>query len=212
MADAPKSLDWLDEYEGIKRGPTSGGEAGEYTRDRRTVTLDGGGTTEVWVYLYRWPVAGRPRVKNGRWTSVAAVKPGAPKVIETAERKPPRPHIVTLGFVASSASQPTITFIDAGGIVLALFGRSALADDAGVNGTVQGFAGVTLAHNCASKADVDAMMARMIACGASLKKAAHDAFWGGYSGYVADPDGHLWEVAWNPFIPFAEDGGLDLPV
>ena len=55
-------------------------------------------------------------------------------------------------------------------------------------------------------------MAEAVAAGASLKKPAQDVFWGGYSGYFADPDGHLWEIAWNPFFPLGEDGQVTLPV
>jgi uncharacterized glyoxalase superfamily protein PhnB len=85
------------------------------------------------------------------------------------------------------------------GTWLGLYPREALADDAQVSARGSGFSGVCLAHNAPSKAQVDAVFAQMVAAGATAVKTPQDVFWGGYSGYVADPDGHLWEVAWNPF-------------
>ena len=117
----------------------------------------------------------------------------------------------TLGFVASSASNESVTFFDAGGIVLALFGRAALTEDAGVIDSAPGFSGIALAHNCGGEAEVDAVIAEAVAAGARLVKPAQKVFWGGYSGYFADPDGHLWEVAHNPFFPFDEHGNVTLP-
>lgn len=116
-----------------------------------------------------------------------------------------------LGFKASSASQPSVTFLSAGGVVLSLYGRAALAADAHADDTASGFSGVTLAHNVATETDVDAVLAHAVACGASLRKPAEKVFWGGYSGYFADPDGHLWEVAHNPFFPMNELGQVTLP-
>lgn len=85
------------------------------------------------------------------------------------------------------------------GTWLALFPRDALAADAAVPTSAPGFSGVTLAHCVSSKATVDATLAEARRAGAKIVKPARDAEWGGYSGYFADPDGHLWEVAWNPF-------------
>ncbi len=116
-----------------------------------------------------------------------------------------------LGFTASVASQDSITFMDAGGAVLALYGRDALAEDAHVPACAPGFSGVTLAHNVRSEADVDTTLAHAASCGATIMKPAQKVFWGGYSGYFADPDGHLWEVAFNPFVGFDEAGRLVLP-
>lgn len=116
-----------------------------------------------------------------------------------------------LGFRASAASQATIAFFQLGGLVLALYPRAALAADAVVPDTPPGFSGVTLAHNCRTEADVDAAIAHAVACGAKLQKSAHKTFWGGYSGYFADPDGHLWEVAHNPFFPLDAEGRVTLP-
>ena len=69
-----------------------------------------------------------------------------------------------------------------------------------MNATGEGFRGVTLAHNVARKSEVDEVMAQAEKAGATIQKPAQDVFWGGYSGYFSDPDGHLWEVAWNPHI------------
>ncbi|MEQ1648650.1 MAG: VOC family protein [Hyphomicrobiaceae bacterium] len=117
-----------------------------------------------------------------------------------------------LGYVASSHSNDNVTFFDAGGVVLALFGRAALADDAHVPNSAAGFAGVTVARNMADEAAVDRVMAEAVAAGARVMKVAAKTFWGGYGGYFSDPDGHLWEVAHNPFWPLDADGRVQLPV
>jgi catechol 2,3-dioxygenase-like lactoylglutathione lyase family enzyme len=109
-----------------------------------------------------------------------------------------------LGFRAGKASQESVTFLDAGGVVLALWSRAALAEDAGVPDSKPGFSGIALAHNARSEADVDKALAEAVAAGAKLIKPAATTFWGGYSGYFANPDGHLWEVAHNPY--FTLDG------
>jgi catechol 2,3-dioxygenase-like lactoylglutathione lyase family enzyme len=85
------------------------------------------------------------------------------------------------------------------GTWLSLYPRDKLAEDATVPDDGSGFSGVTLAHNVKSKADADAVFAHAVAAGATPVKKPQDVFWGGYSGYFADPDGYLWEVAWNPF-------------
>jgi uncharacterized protein len=117
-----------------------------------------------------------------------------------------------LGLVASSASNPNVTFFDANGIVLALFGYHDLAEDAGVKaGPVPDFRGVGVAWNGTSEENVDRIMAHAKAAGATIVKKAIKVFWGGYSGYFADPEGHLWEVAFNPFMPIDADGHIQLP-
>ncbi len=116
-----------------------------------------------------------------------------------------------LGWKRSSASQEGVTFIQMKGTVLALFGREALAKDAEVADTAPGFSGVTLAHNVSSPTGVDAVIKFAVSCGAKLVKAPEKVSWGGYSGYFADPDGHLWEVAHNPFFPMDEQGHVVLP-
>jgi hypothetical protein len=116
-----------------------------------------------------------------------------------------------LGWSKSSASNEDVTFIQLKGTVLGLFLRQALADDARVENTPVGFSGVTLAYNVASDIGVDAVVKFALSCGATVVKAPEKVFWGGYSAYIADPDGHLWEIAHNPFFPFDEHGHVVLP-
>lgn len=91
-----------------------------------------------------------------------------------------------------------VAFFRLRGLWLALFPREALAEDAGVSSAGQGFTGITLAHNVRTNEEVDALLGQAVAAGGLPVKAGQPAFWGGYSGYFADPDGHLWEVAANP--------------
>jgi uncharacterized protein len=114
-----------------------------------------------------------------------------------------------LGFKAARAPEDAVTFFSAGGVILALFGRAALAEDAMIPDSKPGF-GVALAHNARSEAEVEAVLAEAVAAGATLIKSARKAFWGGYSGYFADPDGHLWEVAYNPYFRLDEAGRVAL--
>jgi catechol 2,3-dioxygenase-like lactoylglutathione lyase family enzyme len=100
--------------------------------------------------------------------------------------------------LATRGQYEGVTFFDMGATRLALFPRADLAKDANVAGEGAGFAGFALAHNVATKEEVDAVMREAAAAGAVITKPAQDAFWGGYSGYFTDPDGFLWEVAWNP--------------
>jgi catechol 2,3-dioxygenase-like lactoylglutathione lyase family enzyme len=115
-----------------------------------------------------------------------------------------------LGLVAAPASQGDVVFFQLNGMALALFPRAMLAADAHVPPDGSGFSGITLAQNHASPEAVDAAMAHAVACGGTLVKPAETVFWGGYSGYVADPDGHLWEFAFNPFFPLDAAGNLSL--
>jgi predicted lactoylglutathione lyase len=116
-----------------------------------------------------------------------------------------------VGFKASSASVDSTAFMDAGGVVLALWSRTSLAEDAGLADSEPGFAGVALAHNARSEREVDAVLAEAAARGGKLARKAKRAPWGGYSGYFADPDGHLWEVAFNPHFPLDDHGRIALP-
>lgn len=116
-----------------------------------------------------------------------------------------------LGFEASRSSSESIVFMDAGGVVLALYRRKLLADDANISGEGSGFGGATLARNVRSKGDVDAALDVARRAGASILKPAQQAFWGGYSGYFADPDGHPWEVAYNPHWKLDAGGRVVLP-
>jgi catechol 2,3-dioxygenase-like lactoylglutathione lyase family enzyme len=116
-----------------------------------------------------------------------------------------------LGFQPSSSSNEHITFLDGGGIVLALFSREALAEDACLPPAGSGFGGFTLARNVASRAAVDEALAQARAAGATILKPAREAVWGGYSGYFADLDGHPWEVAHNPHWELDPRGLVRLP-
>jgi len=114
----------------------------------------------------------------------------------------------SLGWTRSTASMPTITFFEMQGSVFGLYEWSALADDAKVPAEGSGFRGVTLAMNLASTDEVDDVFAEWIAAGAASVVEPHTAFWGGYSSYVADLDGHLWELAHNPYARLDDDGRL----
>jgi uncharacterized protein len=111
-----------------------------------------------------------------------------------------------LGWKASPASQDSIVFFDLNGVVLGLFGRVDLAKDAGLPDSAPGFSGITLACNQRSEGAVDAVMIEAEAAGARILTPAAKVFWGGYRGYFADPDGHVWEVAHNPFAPIDAEG------
>ncbi len=115
-----------------------------------------------------------------------------------------------LGWVVAPQSQASVVFLQGRNIVLGLYGRQALAEDAGVNDTPSGFSAVALALNLASEAKVDRLFDTAVAEGATAVKPPQNVFWGGYSGYFADPDGHLWEVAYNPFFAMDADGNLRL--
>ncbi len=116
-----------------------------------------------------------------------------------------------LGLEAGAMSNESVVFFDMDGVILALYGREALAADARLAADGEGFAGVTLAWNLESEAAVDAAFAAALAAGGSAVKPPEKVFWGGYSGYVRDLDGHLWEVAHNPFFPLDAKGVTHLP-
>ncbi len=116
-----------------------------------------------------------------------------------------------LGFAPSGVGNDSVAFFPAGGVVLALYGRTSLAQDAGIADSTPGFSGVSLAHNVRSEAEVDAVLREAVAAGGRLIRSGHKVFWGGYVGYFADPDGHLWEVAHNPDFPLDADGRIELP-
>ena len=103
-----------------------------------------------------------------------------------------------LGLPLSAHSNDGVAFFELHGAWLSLYPRTALAEDVGAPAQGSGFRGFTLAHNVRTKAEVDAVVAEAVAAGATLVKPAQEVFWGGYSGYFADPDGFLWEVAYNP--------------
>lgn len=121
-----------------------------------------------------------------------------------------RRYYAALGWHEIEPRQESVAFFQLNGIGLSLFPRAELAKDAQVTDGAAGFSGITLAHNLRSEAEVDALFAEMVAAGATAVKRPQKVFWGGYSGYVADPDGHLWELAHNPFFPLDAAGNVTL--
>lgn len=121
-----------------------------------------------------------------------------------------RAFYARLGWQAHSSPEG-VSFFQMQGQALALFGRADLAADQGRPEAALGTGAVTLAQNFSTEAEVDTAYAMALAAGATGLKAPEKVFWGGYSGYWADLDGHVWEVAMNPFWPLNEDGTLTLP-
>lgn len=116
-----------------------------------------------------------------------------------------------LGWQEHGESQEGVAFYQMNGLALALFGLADLAADQGRAGAVLGTGAITLAQNFPTEAEVDAAFEAALAAGATALKRPEKVFWGGYSGYWADPDGHVWEVAMNPYWPLGADGSLRLP-
>lgn len=103
-------------------------------------------------------------------------------------------------------------FLQAGGLALVLWGRDQLAADAGVvDRDAGGFGGMVLAHNVRSRDEVDELVAVAQAAGATVTRSPASTFYGGYAGCFRDPDGHVWEIAWNPGFPLLADGSLQVP-
>ncbi len=105
-----------------------------------------------------------------------------------------------LGLPRMPFDSDEVAFFPLAGAWLSLYGREDLAEDAGIAPAGSGFGGFSLAHNVSSREEVDATLTQAAAAGASIVKPAQDTSWGGYAGYFADPEGHLWEVAWNPHM------------
>jgi uncharacterized protein len=116
----------------------------------------------------------------------------------------------TLGWKPSGSSGEDVTFFQAGGVVLSIYPREKLAEDAQIEPQGNGFAGFTLAYNAQSESEVDEIISELKSKGVKILKEPQKVFWGGYSSYFADPDGNCWEVAYNPFFPFDENGNLKL--
>ncbi len=116
-----------------------------------------------------------------------------------------------LGLKRVNFDSEEVAFFDMGGTALGLFGWDALAKDANVPSEGTGFRGQSVGWNRPSEAEVDQDIKRFVEAGGTLVKAAEHVFWGGYSGYVADPDGHLWEIAYNPVWTLRDNGAMDLP-
>lgn len=116
-----------------------------------------------------------------------------------------------LGWPVSPSSNENVTFLRTHGAIISLFGREELAKDANVTSQGSGFRDFTLAHNVRSKEEVAQVLEHAENAGGRIVKHAQDVFWGGHSGYFEDPDGFLWEVAWNPFFPMNDKGEIQLP-
>ena len=116
-----------------------------------------------------------------------------------------------IGWKRSVRKAEGVAFFQAGGVVLSLYPRTALAADAGLSPDGAGFASFSLAYNARTRDEVDAVLAEAVSAGGTLVRQAYDIFWGGYVGFFADPDGFLWEVAWNPTFPLTKEGALMLP-
>ena len=116
----------------------------------------------------------------------------------------------TLGWETSATIDDEIAFFQTGGVVFAIYPRKKLAEDALTHPEGSGFAGFTLAHNAKSEQDVDKIINDLEGKGVEIIKQPQKVFWGGYSSYFADPDGFLWEVAYNPFSGFDENGNLKM--
>ena len=166
------------------------------------------------------------RAVAGRREAVADVEASLPPLalslvtLGVADLAASAAFYVALGMVRRDRATTGVVFFQAdgrrqpgaGGVVLALYPRHELAADAGViPGRPGSFGGIALACNRSSRAEVDATLARATAAGGRPLRPAQETFWGGYSGYVADPDGYPWEIAHNPGFPLDAEGRVILP-
>lgn len=110
------------------------------------------------------------------------------------------------GWQKLPSSNESISFFQLNGILLSLYPREKLAEDAQVSHEGSGFKGFTLAYNTRAKEEVDSLINELETKGVTIVKEPEEVFWGGYSSYIADPDGNLWEIAFNPFLPLDENG------
>lgn len=115
---------------------------------------------------------------------------------------------VSLGWNAAHASTEEVVFFQLPGIALALFPRDSLAADANIAPYGEGFSGITLSHNVRSREEVDELVTQVEALGGKILRPAQEASWGGYTAYFADPDGHIWEIAFNPYAVLGDDGSF----
>lgn len=107
--------------------------------------------------------------------------------------------LTTEGIIGAEYEHGAVVFIELeGGLRLALWPRSSISHDSGLPLGTRSATEFTLGHNVSSRTEVDTVIRQAMAAGATLVKPAHETFWGGYAGYFQDPDGHLWEVVWNP--------------
>lgn len=117
-----------------------------------------------------------------------------------------------LGLPTNWSAEKGVIFFQTSGTVLALYPMNKLTEDIGESfrGASVNFGGITLAHNTRTQVEVDLLLMKAREAGGKILKAGAPTFWGGYSGYFADPDGHIWEIAYGAF-PFNEDGSLQIP-
>jgi len=116
-----------------------------------------------------------------------------------------------MGLTRHAGITEGVAFYQMGGMILSLFPRGELAKDAGIDPDGAGLSGIALAYNTRSEAEVDAVLEQAVEAGGTIVRPAGRAFWGGRTGYFADTEGHLWEVAHNPAFPIAADGTITLP-
>jgi len=117
-------------------------------------------------------------------------------------------YVDVFGWIKTEDSNDNISFFKLNGILLSLYPREKLAEDATVDPKGSGFKGFTLAHNMRTKEGVDQLIEELRGKGVKIVKEPQEVFWGGYSSYIADPDDNLWEIAHNPYLPIAEDGNV----
>lgn len=122
-----------------------------------------------------------------------------------------RAFFEAMGWTPSVRDAPGVAFYQTGSMAVGLYPREELFRDIGIADDGSDCGGITIAYNTRNKNEVDAVLARAEALGAAILKPGHEMFWGGYVGFFRDIDGHIWEVAWNPGFPIAEDGALILP-
>jgi predicted lactoylglutathione lyase len=114
-----------------------------------------------------------------------------------------------MGWKSGAAPADDVVFFQAGGMIIALWGRDQLAEDSCVTDS-GGWGGITVAYNARSPEEVDEVLAQAEAAGGTVPRRGAETFWGGYSGIFIDPDGHPWEVAHNPHWTIADDGSVHL--
>jgi hypothetical protein len=112
------------------------------------------------------------------------------------------------GWTRIKSENEVIIFYQLNGIILSIYPREKLAEDAMISSEGSGFKGVTCAYNARTEADVDELFTEFKSKNVQIIKMPEKVFWGGYSGYIADPDGHLWEIAFNPFWKLDQSGNL----
>lgn len=113
------------------------------------------------------------------------------------------------GWKRASSSNDDIRFYQLNGILFSLYPANKLAEDAGISiNSASGYRPLTIAYNAHSEEEVNAIIADLRIKGVKIVKEPQKVFWGGYSSYVADPDGFLWEIAFNPFLPMDEKGNV----